>query len=132
MTRVVSLYFPAWPTDRLRRAMGESAPSAETPIVMLGQQGNRRLVLAADAAAHAAGLRVGMPASKAQVLVPSLQSFDIDAPGDAAALDRIALWSLRYAPIVAVDPPDQTADFASVLSTNFKGVMAAMEYLAVR
>lgn len=86
--------------------MGTSAPSAETPIVMLGRQGNRRLVLAADAAARAAGLRVGTPASKAQVLVPILQSFDLDASGDAAALDRMALWCLRYAPIVAADPPD--------------------------
>ncbi|RWB24572.1 MAG: DNA polymerase Y family protein [Mesorhizobium sp.] len=106
MTRVVSLYFPTWPTDRLRRAMGASAPSAETPIVMLGRQGNRRLVLAADAAARAAGMRIGMPASKAQVLVQNLQSFDLDAAGDAEALDRMALWSLRYAPIVAADPPD--------------------------
>lgn len=86
--------------------MGQSAPSAETPIVMLGRQGNRRLVLAADAAARAAGLRVGIPASKAQVLVPNLQSFDLDAEGDAEALNRMALWSLRYAPIVAADPPD--------------------------
>ncbi|RWK43788.1 DNA polymerase Y family protein [Mesorhizobium sp.] len=106
MTRVVSLYFPAWPTDRLRRAMGKSAPSVETPIVMLGRQGNRRLVLAADAAARAAGMRVGMPASKAQVLVPGLLSFDLDPAGDAAALERMALWSLRYAPIVAADRPD--------------------------
>jgi protein ImuB len=86
--------------------MGQSAPSAETPIVMLGRQGNRRLVLAADAAARAADLRIGMPASKAQVRVPNLQSFDLDAAGDAEALDRMALWSLRYAPIVAADPPD--------------------------
>jgi len=47
-----------------------------------------------------------MPASKAQLLVPNLQSFELDAPGDADALDRMALWSLRYAPIVAADPPD--------------------------
>lgn len=106
MPRVISLFFPAWPTDRLRRALGQSAPSAETPIVMLGRQGNRRLVLAADAAARAAGLRVGMPASKAQVLVPGLQSFDLDPAGDAEALERMALWSLRYAPIVAADSPD--------------------------
>lgn len=86
--------------------MRTSAPSVETPIVMLGRQGNRRLVLAADAAARAAGLRVGMPASKAQVMMPNLESFDLDAAGDAAALDRMALWCLRYAPIVAADPPD--------------------------
>ncbi len=86
--------------------MGHSAPSAETPVVMLGRQGSRRLVLAADAAARAAGLRVGMPASKAQVLAPGLLSFDLDPAGDAEALERIALWSLRYAPIVAADPPE--------------------------
>ncbi|TIN73516.1 MAG: DNA polymerase Y family protein, partial [Mesorhizobium sp.] len=73
---------------------------------MLGRQGNRRLVLAADAAARPAGLRVGIPASKAQVLVPNLQSFDLDTAADAKALDKVALWSLRYAPIVAADPPD--------------------------
>ncbi|HTN62178.1 MAG TPA: DUF6504 family protein [Devosia sp.] len=106
MPRVVSLYFPIWPTDRLRRAMGPTAPSAETPVVMLGRQGNRRLVLAADAAARAVGLRIGMPASKAQILVPGLVSYDLDPVGDAEALDRMALWLLRYAPIVAPDPPD--------------------------
>ena len=32
-------------------------------------------------------------------------------------------------PLVAVDPHSENADFASVLSTNFKGVVAAMSYL---
>ncbi len=32
-------------------------------------------------------------------------------------------------PLVAVDPHSKTADFASVLSTNFQGVQAAMNYL---
>jgi LacI family transcriptional regulator len=32
-------------------------------------------------------------------------------------------------PLVAVDPRSETADFPSVLSTNFKGVTAAMDYL---
>lgn len=65
------------------------------------------MVLAADAAAHAAGLRVGMPATKAQVLIPGLVIQDADPVADAEALDRLAVWLLqRYAPIVAADPPD--------------------------
>ena len=32
-------------------------------------------------------------------------------------------------PLVAVDPHSETADFASVLSTNFRGVVEAMSYL---
>ncbi|GGF67871.1 nucleotidyltransferase [Azorhizobium oxalatiphilum] len=62
---------------------------------------------AADAAAHANGLRVGMPATTARVLVPGLIVEEHDEVADAAALDRIALWMMqRYAPIVAADPPD--------------------------
>ena len=64
-------------------------------------------MLAADAAAQAAGLRVGMPATKAQVLVPGLIIQDADPVADAGALDRLALWMLqRFAPIVAPDAPD--------------------------
>jgi protein ImuB len=65
------------------------------------------VVLAADAAAQAAGLRVGMPATKAQVLVSGLIMQDADLAADAEALARLALWMLqRFAPIVAPDPPD--------------------------
>jgi protein ImuB len=107
MSRVVSLYLPNWPTDRLRRKAGDAAPPAEAPLVMIGREGNRRVVTAADAAAQAAGLRPGMPAAKAQVLVPGLIVQDADPAADAEALERLALWVLqRIAPIVAADLPD--------------------------
>ena len=75
--------------------------------MLVGRDGRRRVVLAADVAAQAAGLRVGMPATKAQVLVPGLIVQNADPAADAAALDRLALWMLqRVAPIVAPDSPD--------------------------
>ncbi len=65
------------------------------------------MVLALDAAARRMGLHAGMPAAKAQVLVPGLILRDADPAADAKALDRLALWALRhYAPIAATDPPD--------------------------
>ncbi len=64
------------------------------------------MVLAADAAAQAAGLRLGMPVTKAQVLEPGLIVQDADPSADAEALDRLAIWLLRFAPIVAPDPLD--------------------------
>jgi len=73
---------------------------------MFGRQGRRREVLALDEAARQAGLRIGMPASKAQVLIPGLVNIEMEPAEDATALDRLALWALRYAPIVAPDPPD--------------------------
>ena len=64
MHRVVSLFLPTWSTDRVRRQLGGAAPSADTPLVLAGREGRRRVVLAADAAAQRAGLRVGMPATR--------------------------------------------------------------------
>jgi protein ImuB len=106
MRRVVSLFLPTWSTDRIRRQSGGAAPPAEAPLVLVGREGRRRVVLAADEAAQRAGLHVGMPVTKAQILVPGLIIRNADLPADAAALDRLALWMLRYAPIVASDPPD--------------------------
>src|SRR6195952_652859 len=106
MQRVVSLYLPNWPTDRLRRKMGAAAPDAAVPLVLVGQTGRRREVTAANAAALKAGLRIGMPATKAQALVKELVIHHADAVADAEALERLAVWALRYSPIVAADDPD--------------------------
>ena len=64
------------------------------------------MVLAADEAAHRAGVRIGTPATKAQILVPGLTMGDAAPQDDADALDRLAFWALRYSPVVAADPPD--------------------------
>src|ERR1700729_1978344 len=106
MPRVISVFLPTLSTDRVRRTAGDPAPPPETPLILVGRDGRRRVVLATDAAAHAAGLRVGMPASKAQVLVQGLVIQDANPAADAEALERLALWMLqRFAPIVAADPP---------------------------
>lgn len=106
MSRVVSLYLPTWPTDRLRRKMGAAAPDAEVPLVLVRHSGRRREVVAANAAAIQAGLRIGMPATKAQALMKELVIQDADPAADAEALDRLAVWALRYSPVVATDAPD--------------------------
>lgn len=107
MTRVVSLFLPTWSTDRVRRKPDGAAPPPEAPLVLVGHDKRRRVVFAADATAQAAGLRVGMPVTKAQILVPSLVIRNANPEADTEALERLALWILqRYAPIVAADPPD--------------------------
>jgi protein ImuB len=107
MPRVVSLFLPTWPTDRLRRKLAAGAPPPETPLVLIARVGSRRIVTAANIAARSVGLHVGMPATKAQALVPALVTMDADPVADEAGLERLALWALqRYAPIVATDPPD--------------------------
>lgn len=107
MSRVVSLFLPTWPTDRLRRKAGDAAPPADQPLVLIDRQSSRRLVSAADHLASEAGLHVGMAAAKAQLLVPGLLIQDADRRGDAEGIERLAIWLLqRVAPIVAPDLPD--------------------------
>jgi protein ImuB len=86
--------------------MAASAPDAATPLVLVSQTGRRREVVAANAAALKVGLRVGMPATKAQALVKELVIHHADPDADAEALVRLAVWALRYSPIVAADAPD--------------------------
>ncbi|WP_132960238.1 DNA polymerase Y family protein [Rhizobium sp. BK251] len=105
MSRVVSIYLPDLATDRIRRA--EPSIPAEQPIAMIARSGSKRWVSAADAAARSAGVRVGMPAAKAQALFGGLMMIDADPVADATALERITLWALtQYSPVVAMDAPD--------------------------
>jgi protein ImuB len=74
--------------------------------VLAGRDGRRRSVAALDANASKLGLSVGMALAKAQALVPGLVVVDADSRGDGDALERLALWALRFSPVVMVDPPD--------------------------
>ena len=67
----------------------------------------RRVITAANAAARTIGLHVGIAVSEAQALVPDLLIMDAEPEADSEGLEKLAIWSLRrYAPIIALDPPD--------------------------
>ncbi len=87
--------------------MEHDAPPPEVPLILKGSDGRRRVVLAANRAAEALGIRIGMPVAKAQVLVAALIIHDADLAADAADLETLARWALRtYSPLVAADPPN--------------------------
>ncbi|MEJ6849859.1 DNA polymerase Y family protein [Sinorhizobium fredii] len=105
MARVVSVFLPTLPTDRIRRT--DPSLLSDTPVVVIARSGSKRWVAAADRTALKLGLRVGMPAAKAQALVQGLMMIDADPAADVAALERLTLWALsQYSPVVAMDPPD--------------------------
>ncbi|MEP9398114.1 DNA polymerase Y family protein [Mesorhizobium sp. KR2-14] len=106
MPRVVSVYFPFLSIDRIRRQACDALP-ADKPLVVIARSGAKRWISAADPTALKLGLRVGMPASKAQAMVAGLLMVDARPTDDAGALERLALWALRqYSPVVAVDGVD--------------------------
>lgn len=106
--------------------MGASALPPEVPLVLIGRDGRRRVVQAADDAAQRLGLRAGMAATQAHALVPGLHTHEAEPAADASALDRLALWALKhYSPVVAADPPDGLVIDASG-AAHLKGGEAAM------
>jgi len=71
------------------------------------QTGNKRVLAAVDQAARRLGLRPGMAVAHAQAAVPGLAVVEADPDADAVALEQLGVWCLRrYAPLVALDPPD--------------------------
>ncbi|MBD2749409.1 DNA polymerase Y family protein [Microvirga sp. BT688] len=104
MRRVVSLYLPTWPTDRIRRRT--SGPPRHEPLVTVHTVGSRRVVRAACAAAQETGLHVGMALAQAQALVPNLHVVEAAPDEDEASLRELTRWAIGYSPVVAADPPD--------------------------
>jgi len=104
MRRVVSLWLPFWPIERLRRH--DAALPADGPLVTRGHDGRRMVIAAACPAARALGLRAGMPLAHAQAMVPDLAVVDASPGEDGQALERLAAWCLRLSPLTAADPPD--------------------------
>jgi protein ImuB len=105
MRRVMSLFLPSWPTDRLARR-NDCVTPADGAFVTAVTIGNRRLVAAASPAAVASGIAPGLPLADAQAYVPGLAVFEADPAGDAEALRRLAEWCGRYSPWTAPDGTD--------------------------
>jgi protein ImuB len=146
--RVVSLFLPDWPIDRLKRAQAAS-PGATTevlppeadadgktqngPFVLVQRIGNRRLIYAANSVARAAGLRPGMAVAQAQALVPELAIREGELTADAAALEKLGLWALLlYSPLVAIDPPDGLVIHASGAAHLHGGEEAMLQDMVAR
>ncbi|CAN5365227.1 DUF6504 family protein [Caulobacter sp. FWC2] len=94
---------------------------------MVGRVGRRRAIAHMNLAAARTGLRLGQAVAHATALVPGLVLRDLDAAGDQAALERLALWAQRlYSPTVAADPPDGLVIDASGCAHLFGGEEAML------
>src|SRR5262249_40088142 len=96
---------PRWPTDRLRRKSPD-APARDKPLVTASMQGQRRVLASVDDVAERMGLTCGMTVTHAQSLIPDLHVVKATPEEDEAALERLALWCVKYSPLVTPNPPD--------------------------
>ena len=99
--RLLSLWLRRLPTDRIARSREVSAP-----LVVYGKRGNAELLTAVNDAAERRGLSPGITLAQARAMHPSIEALEEEVEADAALLESIADWCLRYTPLVAVDAPD--------------------------
>lgn len=105
--RILSLWLPRLPTDRIKRALsrGGGAPDSGRPWAVVVRQNNALQISALNDAAAAIGLAVGLPLANARAICPDIRVFDADETADAKTLGDIADWCDRFTPLVALDPP---------------------------
>ncbi|MCH7542041.1 MAG: DNA polymerase Y family protein [Proteobacteria bacterium] len=112
--RVVSLWLPRFPTDRIIRekSRGEPIPPPPSgrrrgePLALSVKEAGRLIAAATDRRAEAAGVRPGMALTDARALAPGLKVLPFDGRADARALAALADWCRRYSPVTATDGRD--------------------------
>jgi protein ImuB len=96
-----ALLFPSLPLDVFARASEDPAPR-----FVVASGGNAPRVVAANAAARAAGIRRDQSIATALALAPDIVLRDRDPDAEARALAQLATWVLRFTPCASLAPPD--------------------------
>lgn len=105
MSRIVSVWLPAWPIERMQRQVPGSVPAAEPfALVQKGAHGLR--ISAANGPAIAAGAVIGAALADARAALPGLAVRPADPVSDALALRKLARWLGRYGPAHNADGVD--------------------------
>ena len=132
MSRMVSVWLPALPIERLKREKQGGPYPVDRPFALVGSE-DRGLVLTAlnEAAVHA-GLMPGMGLAEARPICPHLATAPAAADKDAAALLAFARWSRCYSPSLNVDGHDGLwLDVSGVLHL-FGGARALLADMTTR
>ncbi|HEY3394954.1 MAG TPA: DNA polymerase Y family protein [Lacipirellulaceae bacterium] len=103
MTRILCLWLPNWPIQRIVR----SRPELKGRAVALAASGPRGAQVAeCSSAAMAQGVRVAMPVAEAQALAPQLAVLPHEPQHDRKALAELAEACERFTPCVGLEEGD--------------------------
>jgi protein ImuB len=110
MRRIVSLWLPQFPVERLNRTLKNeglsplNVPGQAFALVESGPKGLR--LVACDELALSLGLRPGQRLADARAQVPDLASTLHEPEQDAKSLLALARWCERWSPWIAVQGSD--------------------------
>jgi protein ImuB len=99
------IYFPEWSIDVTRRALAARAPAIKPRAILLTSTVmNQQVVSRACPTARSHGVQQGMSISLAQALTSDSTHLEPFSPQrDAQALKTLAVWCLKFSPIVGLD-----------------------------
>ena len=97
MPRIVSVWFPAWPIERLRRHTPACVPG-NTPFALVEAGGHGLTITAANTIAMQQGVAVGATLADVRAALPNLMTAPAEPRRDSAALLGLARWLGRYGP----------------------------------
>jgi protein ImuB len=101
MKRVMCIYWPQWPLQRLRH---EQPALRGKSVVLFDPQGPRGpQVVACSPLAIREGIRPGMPLAEAMSVDPDVITQEAAPERDRQALLALARWAERYSPIVGLE-----------------------------
>ncbi|MDE3114618.1 MAG: DNA polymerase Y family protein [Pseudomonadota bacterium] len=103
--RILALWLPRLPTDRLKRRWKASGRPDKRPLVVAGKAGSTLRLTAVDAAGAKLGLYPGKALADARAMTPDLAVTRANETADTKLLEAVADWCERYTPLVALDPP---------------------------
>lgn len=102
------------------------------PFVLTASARGRKVVVSVNAVAEAEGIVLGMNLSDARAVAPGLRAGEAVTGFPENILEKIAVWCIRYAPVVAVHAPDGIVIDASGCAHLFGGEKAYLEGIARR
>jgi protein ImuB len=124
MSRMISIWLPHWPIERLKReraAAGEaplphecvpdrSVPDKsvpdDRPFALVGSEAGGLVLTAVNGPSHGEGLSPGLGLADARAICPHLLTAPAAPEKDALALLALAHWSGRYSPSLNSDGAD--------------------------
>jgi protein ImuB len=106
MTRIVSVWLPAWPIERLRRHRGLEEVPPDRPLALVAHGVHGLEITAVNEAARALRVRAGAGLADTRAALPGLITRAADRAGDRDDLVCLARWCGRYGPARNVDGDD--------------------------
>jgi protein ImuB len=104
MPRVLCVWFPRWPIQRLQSARPELE---RLELVLFAGQSQRPAITACSPKAERLGIAAGQPLAEAKALLPGAVFVAADCDADRSALRELALDCQRFSPLVALEESDQ-------------------------